>query len=137
MKVAKTDLAASAIALLLFTALPCKAQLMNTGTITGSAVDQTSTAVPDADVTLTNTGTGTTVRTKSNANGGFSSVGLAAGRYDVAVSRSGFATYKETGILLEPAAVYTVNAILKPSAVTEEVTVSASAERVQTDTPEV
>jgi len=125
------------LCLLLFGSLPCNAQLINTGTITGSVVDQTNTAVPDAEITLTNTGTGTTLHTKSNANGGFSSVGLAAGRYDVSIVRSGFATHKETGILLEPAAVYTVNAMLKPATVTEEVTVNAAAEHVQTDTPEV
>src|SRR5215831_3978418 len=112
--------------LLAFSILPCEAQLMNTGTITGSVVDQSSTAVPDADIELTNTGTGTTIRTKSNATGGFSSVGLASGRYDVTVSRTGFAIYKQTGILLEPAAVYTVNALLKPATVSAEVTVSAS-----------
>src|SRR5215471_6892892 len=119
MNAAKTAHVVS-LCLLLFASFPCKAQLMNTGTITGSVVDQTSTAVPDADIELTNTGTGTTVRTKSNAAGGFSSVGLASGRYDVTVSRTGFAIYKQTGILLEPAAVYTVNALLKPATVSAE-----------------
>jgi hypothetical protein len=116
---------------------PCGAQLMNTGTVTGTVTDPASATVPDADVALTNTETGNTTHTKTNSNGSFSCVGLPTGHYDVTVSSKGFASYRETGIYLEPAAVFTVNAGLKPASVTSEVTVSAASEHVQTDTPEV
>jgi hypothetical protein len=110
---------------------------MNTGTITGNVTDQAGLNVPGADVTITNTDTHTAIRTTSNAEGSFSAAGLAAGHYDVKAAANGFAAYTQTGILLEPAAVYTVNALLHPASVSSEVTVSASAEHVQTDTPEV
>jgi len=116
---------------------PCGAQLMNTGTITGSVIDQAGANVAGADVTITNTETHNAVHTSSNSSGSFSAVGLSAGHYDVTVASKGFASYTETGVNLGPAAVITVNALLKPSSLTTEVTVAATVERVQTDTPEV
>jgi hypothetical protein len=110
---------------------------MNTGTITGTVLDQARASVPGASVAITNVETQNSTQSMSNSNGSFSSAGLPAGHYEVTVSSKGFASYTETGIHLGPAAVYTINAVLKPSTVSAEVTVHATAERVQTDTPEV
>ena len=118
-------------------AFPIRAQLMNTGTITGAVIDQARASVPGATVVVTSVETKNAVRVTTNSAGSFSSVGLPSGHYDVTVSRKGFANYTETGIYLGPAAVATVNAVLKPATLTTEVTVAAAAERVQTDTPEV
>lgn len=115
----------------------CHAQLSSTGSITGHIVDQSGAVIPDAQVTITQTETGTITRTISNAAGDFVQVGLNPGHFEVTVSMTGFATYRQTGIHLDPMATFTVNATLKPSSVAQTVTVVGSQEQVQTATPEV
>ncbi|HVC90268.1 MAG TPA: carboxypeptidase-like regulatory domain-containing protein [Acidobacteriaceae bacterium] len=51
----------------------------------------------------------------------FSQVRLQSGNYEVTVSSPGFASFKETGIYLEPAGTYTVHVALKAGAVTSTV----------------
>jgi hypothetical protein len=118
-------------------ATPGTAQLMSTGSITGTVIDQAQATVPGASIDITNTETHNRVQTVSNSAGAFSTVGLAPGHYDVTVSGKGFSSYTEAGVYLGPATVYTVNALLKPAAISTAVTVQASIESVQTDTPEI
>jgi hypothetical protein len=88
-------------------------------------------------VTITNTGTGVVQRTTSDSSGGFSQSGLPNGTYTVEVSSPSFSVHKETGVYLEPAAVFTANIVLMPGAAITTVTVKASRVAVQTVTPEV
>lgn len=115
----------------------CVAQITTTGTISGIVVDQSGAVVPGAKVEITETETGTITRTVSNAAGNFVQGGLPSGHYEVSVSDSGFATYRETGIYVEPMATYSVHATLKPSNVATTVTVSGTAAQVQTVTSEI
>jgi hypothetical protein len=93
--------------------------------------------VPGAQVTITQIETGTATQTVSNPAGNFVQVGLNPGHYEVKVSMTGFATFLQTGIYLDPTATFTVNATLKPGSVAETVTVTGSQEQVQTTTPEI
>src|SRR5215471_4720731 len=95
----------------------CHAQLATTGTITGTIADRSGAVLPHAAITITNTETGTVTQTTTNSAGTFSRPGLPVGHYEVTVSNPGLATYKEAGIYLGPAAVYTVSAKLNPAAV--------------------
>lgn len=115
----------------------CRAQLTTTGTINGTVLDQTGAVVPAAKVSLVETETGTVTQTVSNADGNFVQVGLNSGHYDVTVMAPGFASFRETGIYLDPTATYTVRALMKPSSVATTVTVSGTQAQVQTVTPEV
>jgi hypothetical protein len=115
----------------------CDAQLSTTGTITGSVVDQSGALVPGAKVTITELATGTKTQTTSNSDGRFFQVGLQSGKYDVSISGSGFADYRETNIYLEPTGTYTVNAVLKTGSVTTTVTVAGNEAHVQTATSEI
>ena len=115
----------------------CKAQLTTTGTINGTVTDQSGAAIPAATVTITQTDTNTVTQTVANSTGSFYQVGLNSGHYEVTVSMTGFASYRETKIYLEPTGTYTVTAVLKPSAVATTVTVTASEMQVETVTPEV
>jgi hypothetical protein len=121
----------------LLLAVPCAAQLMSTGTITGIVIDQAQGSVPGAAIEITNAETHNKVQTVSNSNGSFTTVGLPAGHYEVTVSGKGFASYTETNIYLGPAATYSISALLKPAAVSTAVTVQATVERVQADTAEI
>ena len=111
------------------------AQLTTTGTIKGAVTDQQGAAVPSASVTITNTGTGVVQKATSDSSGGFSQSGLPNGTYTVEVSSPSFSIHKETGVYLEPAAVFTANIVLMPGAAITTVTVKASRVAVQTVTP--
>ncbi|HZQ43594.1 MAG TPA: carboxypeptidase regulatory-like domain-containing protein [Acidobacteriaceae bacterium] len=112
-------------------------QVTATGTISGTVMDVTGAVVPGADVNIIDLQTHLQTHTKSSSAGEFSVPGLAPGNYDVAVSATGLAPYRQTGIYLEPAADFTVSARLKAAGATSEVTVEANAAQVQTETPEV
>ena len=115
----------------------CQAQLMNTGTINGTVTDQSGSIVQGAKVNITDVGTKTVTQTVSNSDGRFSQVGLESGNYEVTVSSTGFASFREKGIYLEPAGTYTVNVVLKPGAATATVTVTGTRAQVQTTTDEI
>ena len=122
---------------LLISTVVCKAQLATTGTIEGTVLDQSGAAVPGAAVTITNVGTRTVTQTVSNSAGRFFQVGLESGNYEITISASGFASFKETSFYLEPTGTYTVNAVLKPGGVATTVTVSGNPTQAQTTTSEV
>ncbi len=115
----------------------CRAQLTTTGTFNGTVVDSSGAAVPGAAVTITNEGTRTVRSTTSNSVGSFSEVGLPVGNYEIKVAKAGFSSYTEGRIYLGPAGVRTLNAVLKPGAVTANVNVTASAAQVQVSTAEI
>ncbi|MGH9470826.1 MAG: carboxypeptidase regulatory-like domain-containing protein, partial [Terriglobia bacterium] len=125
------------LALLFFSAQGSKAQISTTGTINGTVVDASGAAVPGAKVTVTNQETDAQTTARSNTNGSFAMPGLAVGRYSVSISKAGFETFVETGVLLHPATVATVNAVMKVGMVSTRLTVSAAAVQVQTTTSEV
>ncbi len=112
-------------------------QLTTTGTIEGTVRDTSGAVVPGASVTILSESTRLQTITKSNADGSFVMSGLAGGTYTVKVSKGGFQTYTETGIVLHPTQVATVNARMSVGKVTTQVTVKASAVQVQTATPEI
>ena len=113
------------------------AQISTTGTITGTVSDSTGAVVPQAAITVLNEETRLETHTASNGSGGFVVPGLAPGAYDVTITKQGFETYRETHIIISPAQVATINAVLKLGAVATTVNVEASAAAVQTSTPEV
>lgn len=115
----------------------CHAQLTTTGTISGRVVDPSGLAVEGAKVSMTNTETGAVAETSSTSSGNFSKTGLQSGHYEVSVISQGFNTFKEIGIYLEPAGIYTVNVALQVGTVTAAVTVAANSTAVQTITAEV
>ncbi|MGI8744932.1 MAG: carboxypeptidase-like regulatory domain-containing protein [Bryobacteraceae bacterium] len=115
----------------------CHGQLTTTGIINGTIVDQSGSAVAGAKVSITNVETRTVTQTASNSTGSFSAVGLTSGHYDVTVTGQGFSSFKEAGIYLESASVYTVHVALQLGTVTSTVTVAASAAAVQTTTNEI
>jgi hypothetical protein len=115
----------------------CRAQLVTAGTINGTVRDASGAAVPGASITMTNEATGVQTSTKCNGDGSFGMPSLTPGTYTVTVSKPGFQTFAEKGIILHPAQVASVNASLRVGKMTEHVTVTASAAQVQTSTPEV
>ncbi len=121
----------------LVVAIPGRAQVTTTGTINGAVADSTGAIVPQALIVIDNDATGVRTTTRSNNDGTYVVPALVVGTYTVTVTKQGFQTYVEKGVVLHPAMVASVNITMKVGAVTSQVTVAASTVQVQTSTNEI
>lgn len=114
-------------------ALTCSALFAQaTSQIQGTVLDASGSPVPGADVKATQTDTGTVRTAMTGSDGGYVLTSLALGPYRLEVSKSGFSTYVQTGIVLQVATNPTIDVQLKLGAVTETVQVEANAAQVET-----
>src|SRR5438270_8815669 len=119
--------------LLVAQASPVCAQTAATGQIVGTVTDPSKAAIPQATVAATNIAT-TLVRTaKTNADGDFVVALLPPGAYSLSVAAPGFRTQTLTGISVDVATTATVNVRLQLGEATQQVTVAAAADILQTD----
>jgi len=110
----------------------------STGTITGSVLDASGSAIPNAKVTATNVDTNVVSSVQSTGAGVYSIQGLAPGKYRIEAAVAGFKTFR----LQEPVVVFTASTTsldirMEVGEVTQTVEVSGSATTLQLDTPEV
>lgn len=89
--------------------------------------------MPGADVKATQTDTGAVREATTGADGGYVLSNLPVGPYTLDVSKQGFTTYVQTGIVLQVASNPTVDVSLKVGAVSEQVQVEANAALVETE----
>ena len=122
---------------LLLVQVPLQAQVSTTSMIDGTVSDPTGSAIAGAKVTITNSASHATWETVSNSIGSFSRVGLGSGQYEVSITTPGFKTFREIGIGLEAAGVYSVTAVMQVGNTDTAVTISASGTAVQTASAEV
>jgi len=106
----------------------------NTGTILGTVADQSGAVIPDAMVVVTNLGTGQQRSVKSDSNGSFTLPNLQVGHYSIAVTHDGFATVKIADTELQVAQHATINPVMRPASVGQEVTVIANEVPLLNDT---
>lgn len=99
-------------------------QATNTGTITGSVVDNTNAIVPDATVTITQTATGSTRTTTTNNEGRFAFANVDPGTYDIKVTKQGFASTVVTNQVVQVGLQLTENVKLQVGTVSTTVTVT-------------
>jgi hypothetical protein len=85
---------------------PGKSQSFN-ATISGTVMDPTGAAIPNAQLTLTSTATGTVSKVQSGPDGLYSFPNLRPGFYELRATAPGFSEYVQSGIEL------TMNAIVK------------------------
>ena len=102
------------------------------GTITGVVQDATRGEIPDATVTVVEEQTQSTRTAQTSSAGLYSLPDLPVGTYDVSVSKNGFQTFRQTGIVLHPTQIATVNVSLAVGSVSTQVQVSAAAAAVET-----
>ena len=107
------------------------------GTLTGSVVDATSAAVPNAKIETVNKATGVTRQATSDERGSFQFNDLQAGLYKVTVSAPSFGTVVQDGVTITTNTIRRMDARLQVAAVNESVTVNASALTLQTDRSDV
>jgi hypothetical protein len=104
-----------------------------TGTILGTVYDSSKSVVAGAKVTVTSTAQGWTRNAASDESGNYIFSQLPPGPYKIDVAASGFQTVSITGIELLVEQRARVDATLQPGAVTEQVTITANAPLLETD----
>jgi len=120
-------LTAVALAMTLCCGLPQAFAVGPTGKIVGTVTDNTGAAVPDANVSIINEGTNETRTTRSGDSGEFSFPVLPVGNYTMRVTKDGFRTFEQKGIILQVDQNVTVPVSLLVGAVGETVEVSGTA----------
>ncbi|MCM3869504.1 MAG: Plug and carboxypeptidase regulatory-like domain-containing protein [Pyrinomonadaceae bacterium] len=105
-----------------------------TSRVAGTVQDANGGALVGVTVTLTNEASGVSFTTETGDGGAYSFDLVPAGNYSVAVERQGFKKALSKGNAANVNQPAIVNVVLEPGAVTESVTVIASAEQVQTGT---
>jgi hypothetical protein len=115
-------------------ALTAYGQAVSTAQISGTVQDQAGAVIPGAEVKVTQTDTGLSRTTTTGADGVYILPNLPIGPYQLQVSKAGFTTYVQTGIVLQVNTNPVINASLKVGSVSEQVEVSAGAAMVETQT---
>src|SRR5436305_4969801 len=132
-----TGRALLSLVLSLFSATGAWAQLASQTALVGTVTDSDGLAVPGAQVVAVNAGTRDTYEATTNAEGYYNIQFVKPGKYEIAVTVSGFSTYKATGVEVETNQVVRTNAALQVGQVTDAVTVEAKAQMLDTDRPTV
>jgi hypothetical protein len=109
-------------------------QSLATAQIAGRVQDESGALVPGVTVRATQTGTGLVRIATTNEYGTYILVNLPVGPYELQVSKEGFSTYAQTGIVLQVDTNPTIDVVLKVGATSEEVQVEAGAAMVETQT---
>ncbi len=112
-------------------ALPAAAQF-TTASLGGRITDPSGATVPAARVAVRNTATGVTYRTTSKSTGEYVFPALPVGTYELTVTRDGFETYIQAGIILTVNEAATQTVVLHVGGVNEKVTVTANTPLVTT-----
>ena len=104
----------------------------STAQISGTVRDVTGAVVPAAEVKATQTATGAVRTATSGPSGDWVLPNLPIGPYKIEVSKEGFNTDVESGIVLQVDTNPTIDVALKVGAVSERVQVEANTTRVET-----
>jgi hypothetical protein len=108
-----------------------------TSQIQGTVQDATGAGIPGAEVKATQTDTGTVRTVTTSAEGAYVLPNLPIGPYRLEVSKSGFATFEQSGIVLQVATNPTIDVQLRVGAVSEKVQVEANATQVELQTTSI
>jgi outer membrane receptor protein involved in Fe transport len=103
-----------------------------TSQIQGTVQDSTGAAVPGAEVKVTQIETGASRTANTGGDGVYVLPNLPTGPYRMEVSKAGFSTYVQTGIVLQVAVNPTIDVALKVGAVSDQVQVEANGAQVET-----
>jgi Carboxypeptidase regulatory-like domain/TonB dependent receptor len=123
------------IAILTFAGLSQLALAQQTlGSINGTVTDSSGAVVQNASIKARATATNLEVTATSNADGSFSIADLPIGSYQVTFTKDGFQTAVYPQIVVQGNRTATVNAKLKPGAISSTVTVEGTPLLNQTDT---
>ncbi len=103
---------------------------VSTASITGTVQDVSGATVADSQLTATDRDTGISRTVTSGQDGRFTIPSLPVGVYSIEVTKTGFGTFRQTGIVLEVSEAASIPIVLKPGDVSQSVTIKADAEMV-------
>ena len=101
------------------------------GTIRGRIVDPSGAAIPEAAVTVTNRSTGFSRSGSTTSDGYYVFPNLPLGVYDVTIQKTGFASVKHPGVVLEAGKEAVIDAQLKVGQVETAIEVTGGAPMVE------
>jgi Carboxypeptidase regulatory-like domain len=122
----------AAVCLVLLSGVPCRSQTAATGQISGAVFDPSKAAVPRAKVTAKDLATGLSREAVSSATGDYSLSLLPPGNYVVTVEAEGFEKQTSNNVAVQVATTTTLDFSLALGATSQQVSVEASAEILQT-----
>lgn len=108
------------------------AQTPSTGALAGTVTDPSGAVISGATVTLTDTGTGQTRTATTDANGSYKFGLLEPGTYSIVFSASGFKNQTVPSVAVNVTETAVLNGKLEVGEQTQQVTVEATTEAVQT-----
>jgi hypothetical protein len=108
-----------------------------TGSISGSVRDPQGAIIPGTNVQLRNVQTGVIQTVTTDSAGFYSFPALDVGSYEITFQKTGFKQFKETNLLIDVDTSLKVDAELKIGGNAEQVTVTATAVSVDTETNQV
>lgn len=109
----------------------------NTGSLVGTIVDQSNAVVPGASVTIIDNATTKERTVQASGEGTFTVPQLGVGTYTVKITAAGFKTYTATELKIDIGKEYSLNIALEPGGITENVTVVAGADVVNSTSAEL
>ena len=119
------------LSIVLFAMQAVHAQI-STATVNGTIKDATGAIILDAEVSVRQQETNFSKTASSNASGEFTLPNLPVGNYQLDVTKSGFRSYKQTGILLQVSQTINIPIVLQVGVSSETVHVSSNAPLVET-----
>ena len=109
-------------------------QATRTATLVGTVTDSTGAAIAGAKLTVINTKTEFKFEGTTNAEGSYYVPYLPSGDYELTIEASGFKVYKRSGIQLRVGESPRINVQMELGAVTESISVTATAPLLETET---
>lgn len=103
------------------------------GSIVGSVSDESGASIPGASVSIMNTATGDSREGSTTEDGLYRFINVQEGSYDVSVTAEGFSTFTSAGAIVTANTVTRVDVDMQIGQVTEQITVEATAARLQTE----
>ncbi len=107
------------------------------GTLQGKVTDEQGGPLPGVAIAMKNIDTGYAYSSQSRVEGDYTIAGIQAGKYEVEVSLPGFEKQIRTGLIFNVGSILKIDFILKPSTISEEVTVTAPSPMVEVTKSEV
>ena len=104
----------------------------NVGQLTGAVRDTTGAEIVGAALKVVDTEKGTSSSTVSDAAGVYRFPALPPGHYTVQCTLAGFKTFEQQGITLQLGQTLSIDVVLQPGMVTQEVIVAATTSGVET-----
>jgi hypothetical protein len=108
-----------------------------TGSISGVVTDASGAVIAGATVVATNTQTGVKSTVTTDAKGFYNLATLAVGTYELEISKPGFKTYRQTGLVIDANSALRSDVTLRVGAIHETIEVSTEAAQVETQSTQM